>query len=401
MTKVALAYSGGLDTSIAVTLLREEKGLDVVAVNVDLGEEKDREAIRKKALDLGAVASFVVDAKEEFARDFVFQALQANALYEGRYPVSTSLARPLIAKVVGEVAVREGAEYVAHGSTGKGNDQVRFDLAFNILYPDLQVLVPFRERKMTRAEAIKYAEKRRIPVPADADRPYSIDVNLWGRSVECGELEEPWREPPEHVFEWTRAIRDAPDQPLYLEIEFERGAPLALDGAKLSGAQLIARLNALGGEHGVGRIDLVENRLVGFKSREVYECPAATILLAAHRDLESLTLERDLTHEKQKIEVVYANLIYNGLWYGPLRYSLEGFIERSQEAVSGKVRVCLHKGSCRAVGRQSELSLYEMDMATYEERDRFDPSASVGFIQIYGLSSRMAARKQGPKGVKK
>jgi argininosuccinate synthase len=400
MGKVALAYSGGLDTSIAVTLLKEEKGLDVVAVNIDLGEEKDRESIRKKALNLGAVASIVVDAREEFARDFIFPALQANALYEGRYPVSTSLARPLIAKTVGEVAVREGAEYVAHGSTGKGNDQVRFDLAFNILFPQLKVLVPFRERKMTRAEAIRYAEKRRIPVPADADRPYSIDVNLWGRSIECGELEEPSQEPPEHVFEWTRSVQEAPEQPLYLEIEFQKGAPVALDGMKLSGAELIARLNALGGQHGVGRIDMVENRLVGFKSREVYECPAAAILLAAHRDLESLTLERDLSHEKQKTEVVYADLIYNGLWYSPLRYCLEGFIERSQEGVSGKVRMCLHKGSARPVGRQSELSLYEVDMATYEERDRFDPSASIGFIQIYGLPVRMAARKQGPKGTK-
>ena len=396
MPKVALAYSGGLDTSVAIRWLKEHYGLDVIAVAVDVGEQRDYEGIREKALQIGAIESVVIDAKEEFASEFVARALKANALYEARYPVSTALARPLIAKLVGQVAQRAGAEAVAHGCTGKGNDQVRFDVTFGILYPDLKIVAPTREWKMTREQEIEYAQERGIPVPVAKAKPYSTDVNLWGRSIECGVLEDPWAEPPADVFEWTKSPQEAPDEPGCVEIGFEAGAPVSLDGEKMSAAALIARVNALAGEHGVGRIDMVENRLVGFKSREVYECPAATVLIAAHRDLEALTVERETAHFKQQLEPRYAELIYYGLWYSPLRRALDGFIEVTQQNVTGAVRMKLHKGCCIAVGRQSPQSLYRYDLATYEAEDAFDPSQSVGFIQLWGLPARVAARAQKP-----
>ena len=394
MPKVALAYSGGLDTSVAVRWLQEEQGYDVIAVAVDVGEQRDYEAIRQKALDIGAIKSLVLDAKEEFARDFVFRALMANAVYEGKYPVSTALARPLIAKIVGQVARDHGAQAVAHGCTGKGNDQVRFDVTFGVLYPELEIVAPFREWRVSREEEMDWARERGVPVPTDKRRPYSTDVNLWGRSIECGVLEDPWQEPPADVFEWTRSPQDAPAQPGYVEIGFERGIPNGLNGGARTGAELVGALNSLAGEHGVGRIDMVENRLVGFKSREIYECPAATVLLAAHRDLESMTVERELAHYKQMLELKYGELIYYGLWYSPLRRALDAFMDVTQERVTGTVRMKLHRGACAAVGRRSPYSLYSYELATYDKADRFDASLSKGFVQLWGLSARVAAEAE-------
>jgi len=394
MPKVALAYSGGLDTSVAVRWLQEVRGFDVIAVAVDVGEQRDYEGIRRKALDIGAVESLVIDAKEDFARDFVFRALKANALYEGKYPVSTALARPLIARIVGQVARERGAQAVAHGCTGKGNDQVRFDVTFGVLYPELEIIAPFREWRVSRDEEMDWARERGVPVPTDKQKPYSTDVNLWGRSIECGVLEDPWQEPPADVYEWTRAANDAPAQPSYVEIGFADGAPVSLDGKQLAAAQLIASLNALAGEHGVGRIDMIENRLVGFKSREIYECPAATVLIAAHRDLEAMTVERELAHYKQTLELKYSELIYYGLWYSPLRHALDAFVEATQQRVTGAVRMKLHRGSCTPVGRRSPYSLYSYELATYDKADRFDASLSKGFVQLWGLSARVAAEAE-------
>lgn len=392
MAKVVLAYSGGLDTSVAIRWIKDTYGMDVHAVSIDLGEERDYEGIRRKALDIGAVGAEVIDAKEEFARDFVFPALKANAVYEDRYPLSTALARPLIAKIVGEIALREGADAVAHGSTGKGNDQVRFEVSWACLFPDLKQLAPIREWGMSRDEEMDYAEQHGIPVPVDKKSPYSYDTNLWGKSAEAGPLEDPLTEPPADVYQWTRDPQDAPDQPAYVEIEFERGVPVSLDGKKLPGSELIGRLNARAGEHGVGRIDMIENRLVGIKSRETYECPAAVVLLAAHRDLEALCLERELSHYKRVLELKYAELVYYGLWYSPLRRALDAFMETTQETVTGVVRVKLHKGNCLPVGRGSPHSLYSYELATYDEADRFDQTQSKSFIQLWGLSARNAER---------
>jgi len=390
MPKVVLAYSGGLDTSVAIRWMKERWGMEVYAVSVDLGEERDYEEIRRKALDIGAIGSEVIEAKEEFARDFVFPALKANAVYEDRYPLSTALARPLIAKLVGEAALREKAEAVAHGATGKGNDQVRFEVTWSCLFPQLQQLAPIREWGMSREEEIAYAKQHGIPVPVDKESPYSYDTNLWGKSAEAGPLEDPWAEPPPEVHQWTSDPVEAPDDPAYVEIGFEQGAPVSLDGEGLSPATLIGRLNSLAGEHGVGRIDMIENRLVGIKSRETYECPAAVVLLAAHRDLESLCLERELAHFKRVLELKYAELVYYGLWYGPLRRALDAFMESTQETVSGTVRMKLHKGNCLPVGRKSRHSLYRYDLATYDQGDRFEQRAAKGFVQLWGLSAQIA-----------
>jgi argininosuccinate synthase len=400
MPKVVLAYSGGLDTSVAIRWMKETYQMDVHAVAVDLGEERDYEGIRRKALDIGAIGAEVVDAKEEFARDFIFPALKANAVYEDRYPLSTSLARPLIAKLVGEVAMREKADAVAHGSTGKGNDQVRFEVTWACLFPQLRALAPIREWGMSRDEEIDYAKQHGIPIPVDKKSPYSYDTNLWGKSAEAGPLEDPWVEPPDDVHQWTKDPQEAPEAPAYVEIGFEQGVPVSLDGKAVAPAALIGRLNALAGEHGVGRIDMVENRLVGIKSRETYECPAAVVLLAAHRDLEALCLERELAHYKRMLELKYAELVYYGLWYSPLRRALDAFMESTQETVTGTVRMKLHKGNCMAAGRKSPSSLYRYDLATYEKGDRFDQQASVGFIRLWGLSAQIAeqVRREGEKG---
>jgi len=390
MPTVVLAYSGGLDTSVITRWLKEEQGYDVHAVAIDLGEERDYAALREKALKIGAVGAEVIDAKEEFARDFIFPALKANAMYEDRYPLSTSLGRPLIAKLVGQVAIREKADAVAHGSTGKGNDQVRFEVTWAVLFPQLKPMAPIREWAMSRDQEIEYAERHGIPIPVDKKSPYSYDTNLWGKSAEAGPLEDPWLEPTKDVHQWTVDPEKAPDAPAYVEIGFEKGLPVSLDGQALSPAALISKLNALAGAHGVGRIDMIENRLVGIKSRETYECPAATVLTAAHRDLEGLCLEREVAHYKRMLELKYAELVYYGLWYSPLRNALDAFMDSTQATVTGAVRMKLHKGNCIPVGRKSPYSLYRLDLATYDTGDRFDQRASKGFIQLWGLSAQIA-----------
>jgi len=398
MAKLVLAYSGGLDTSVAIRWIKDNYGMDVYAVAIDLGEERDYEGIREKALKIGAIGSEVIEAKEEFARDFIFPALKANAMYEGRYPLSTALGRPLIAKLVGEVAIREGADAVAHGATGKGNDQVRFEVAWMCLFPKLKHVAPIREWAMSREQEIDYAKQHGIPVPVEKRSPYSYDTNLWGKSAEAGPLEDPWVEPPDDVHQWTKDPNAAPDKPAYVEVEFEKGVPVSLDGEKLSPATLIERLNALAGEHGVGRIDMIENRLVGIKSRETYECPAAEVLVSAHRDLEAMCLEREVGHYKRMLELKYAELVYYGLWYSPLRRALDAFMDSTQETVTGTVRMKLHKGNCIPAGRKSPHSLYRYDLATYETGDTFDQRSSVGFIRLWGLSSQIAEQVRREAG---
>ncbi len=398
--KVVLAYSGGLDTSVAIRWLKEKYKLDVVALNVNLSSERDFSAIRRKALRIGAVRAAVVDAREPFVKLFIFPALQADAIYEGQYPLATALARPLMAKLLVDTAIKEGAKAVAHGCTGKGNDQVRFDVGVATLAPDLKIIAPAREWGMSREETIKYAQRHGIPVPITASSPYSIDENLWGRSIECGVLEDPWVEPPADVFAWTKSPADAPNKPGYVEIAFKEGIPIGLDGRKMDGVSLIQWLNQLAGEHGVGRIDHVENRLVGIKSREIYEAPAATVLLQAHQALEAMTLSKDQLRFKQKVAVEYADLIYNGLWFSSLHEDLAAYVKSTQRYVTGVVRVKLFKGSCSVVGRKSPKSLYSHGLATYAKGDEFDQSASPGFIHIWGLSAQTQARLQGKKGKK-
>ena len=392
--KVVLAYSGGLDTSVAIRWLKEKYNLDVIALNVDVGNERDFSAIRQKALKVGAVKALVEDAKEIFVNHFIFPALQADALYEGQYPLATALSRPLMAKLLVDTALEEGASAVAHGCTGKGNDQVRFDVSVNALAPNLKIIAPAREWGMTREETIKYAQRYGIPVPITVKSPYSIDENLWGRSIECGVLEDPWVEPPEDVFTWTKSPADAPDKPAYVEIGFEQGIPVSLDGQKMDGVSLIQRLNELAGEHGVGRIDHVENRLVGIKSREIYEAPAAVVLLQAHQALEAMTLSKDQLRFKQKVAMEYADLIYNGLWFSSLHQDLAAYVKSTQRYVTGTVRLKLFKGSCQVVGRKSPNSLYSYSLATYDKGDVFDQSASPGFIHIWGLPVRTQAQVQ-------
>ncbi|WP_126428693.1 argininosuccinate synthase [Brevibacillus marinus] len=390
--KIVLAYSGGLDTSVAIKWLQETYNFDVIAVALDVGEGKDLDFVQKKALQVGAIKSIVVDAKETFANDFVVPALQANAMYEGKYPLVSALSRYLISRVLVEIAEKEGAVAVAHGCTGKGNDQVRFDVSFTALNPNLKIVAPVREWGWTREEEIEYAKKHNIPIPIDLDNPYSIDQNLWGRSCECGVLEDPWAAPPEGAYEMTKSIADAPDQPEEIEITFEKGVPVALNGEPLSVAQLILKLNKIAGEHGVGRIDHVENRLVGIKSREVYETPAATTLILAHRELEFLTQPREVAQFKPIIEQKVAQVIYEGLWYSPLMNALKAFVQETQQYVSGVVRVRLHKGHAIVVGRKSASSLYSHELATYAAGDQFDHKAALGFIKLWGLPTKVHAQ---------
>ena len=392
--KVVLAYSGGLDTSVAIRWLKETYNLDVIAVTADVGNERDFSAIREKAVNTGAVKALIIDAKDTFINDYVFPALRANAIYEGAYPLATALSRPLIAKIMVDIAREEKASAVAHGCTGKGNDQVRLEVSVAALAPELKVIAPAREWGMTRQETISYAQRYRIPVPITAASPYSIDENLWGKSIECGVLEDPWVEPPEEVFTWTRSPDAAPNTPGYVEIGFERGIPVALDGQKMDGASLIQRLNETAGEHGVGRIDHLESRLVGIKSREIYEAPAALVLLQAHLALEALTLTRDQSRFNNRVAQEYADLVYNGLWFTALRQDLASYVQSAQRSVIGEVRVKLFKGACRIVGRRSPYSLYSYSLATYEQGDEFDQSASPGFIHIWGLPVKTQAQRQ-------
>jgi argininosuccinate synthase len=392
--KVVLAYSGGLDTSVAIRWLKEKYNLDVITFTVDVGNVPDLAAIRQKAEDVGAVKALVKDATEDFVKYFIFPALQADAIYEGQYPLATALARPLIAKLLVDVAIEERASAVAHGCTGKGNDQVRFEVGVNTLAPGLKIIAPAREWGMTREETISYAQRYGIPVPITVSSPYSIDENLWGRSIECGVLENPWTEPPEDVFAWTKSPDKTPDKPGYVEIGFEQGIPVAIDGQQMDGVSLIQRLSELAGGHGIGRIDHIENRLVGIKSREIYEAPAAIVLLQAHLALEAMTLAKDQLRFKQKITQDYADLIYNGLWFTSLHQDLAAYVRSSQRFVTGTVRVKLFKGSCQVVGRKSPKSLYDFSLATYDKGDVFDQSASPGFIHIWGLSAKTQAQVQ-------
>lgn len=393
--KVVLAYSGGVDTSVCIPYLKHEWGVEeVITLAADLGQGDELEPIRKKALDAGAAQSLIADGTQSFIADYAFPAIQANALYENRYPLSTALARPLIAKLLVEAAETHGADAVAHGCTGKGNDQVRFDVSIAALNPDIKVLAPAREWGMSREETIAYGEKYGVQSPVKKSSPYSIDRNLLGRSVEAGPLEDPWVEPLEEVYDLTKAIADTPDQPEYVDIDFAQGLPTQLNGQALSPVDLVEQLNQIVGQHGVGRIDMVENRLVGIKSREIYEAPALLVLIQAHRELESLALTADVTHYKRGIEETYSQLVYNGLWFSPLKDALDAFIQQTQKQVTGTVRVKLFKGSATVVGRQSPHSLYTPDLATYGAEDAFDHKAAEGFIYVWGLPTRVWSQQQ-------
>ena len=394
--KVVLAYSGGLDTSVAIPWLKD-KGYDVVACCLDVGEGKDLEFVKNKALQVGAVASYMIDAKEEYANEYALLALQGHTLYEGKYPLVSALSRPLIAKKLVEVAEKENATAVAHGCTGKGNDQVRFEVSIKALNPNLEVLAPVRDWKWSREEEIEYAKQNNIPIPINLDSPFSIDQNLWGRSNECGILEDPWAAPPEDAYDLTASLENTPDVPEVIEIQFEQGVPVALNGKSYSLAQLILQLNEIAGKHGVGRIDHVENRLVGIKSREVYECPGAMTLILAHKELEDLTLVKELAHFKPVIEKKLTELIYEGLWFSPLKKALEAFLKQTQQFVTGTVRVKLFKGHAIVEGRKSEYSLYDEKLATYTTEDEFDHEAAVGFIQLWGLPTKVNSMVQQEK----
>ena len=390
-----LAYSGGLDTSVAVSWIRETYGYDVVTCTVDLGNVADLAAVQQKAIGSGAKKAVVVDAREIFVSYFVWPALQAGALYQDKYPLATALGRPLIAKLLVDTAREEGATYVAHGSTGKGNDQVRFDLAVHALAPDLRVIAPMRGgMNMSREEEIAYAKERGIPVPVTEKSPYSVDENLWGRSIEAGVLEDPWQAPPRDVYQWTVDPNEAPGDAAHVVVGFEAGIPVSLDGTRLGGAALIERLNALAGEHGVGRIDMVEDRLVGIKSREIYEAPAAVTLHAAHESLEEMVLSRDVQRFKRQVAHEYARVVYEGLWFSAHHQDLAAYVRSTQRFVSGEVKVRLHRGSATVVGRKSENALYQEALATYSSADRFDHKAAEGFIAVFGLSLVTQARTQ-------
>ena len=394
--RVVLAYSGGVDTTVCIPYLKNEFGVkEVITLAADLGQGEDLEPIRQKALKAGASESLVVDAKEALVKRYAIPAIKANALYENRYPLSTALARPLIAKLLVEAADQCGADAVAHGCTGKGNDQVRFDVSIGALNPDLKVLAPAREWGMSREEAIAYGESFGLTFAVKKSSPYSIDYNLLGRSIEAGPLENPWTEPLEEVFAMTKAIADTPDEPEYVEIEFTTGEPTALNGEEMELTTLLQKLNVIAGGQGFGRIDMIENRLVGIKSREIYEAPALLLLIAAHQDLESLTLTADVTQYKRSIEETYSRLVYNGLWYSPLKSSLDAFVEHTQEYVSGSVRIKLHKGNAQIVGRQSENALYSEALATYGADDSFDHRAAEGFIYVWGLPTRIWSDRLG------
>ncbi|MBO0449008.1 argininosuccinate synthase [Enterococcus sp. MJM12] len=391
--KVVLAYSGGLDTSVSIKWLTDE-GYDVIACCLDIGEGKDTAFIKEKALQVGAIASYAIDAKDEFAEEYALIALQGHTFYEQSYPLVSALSRPLIAKKLVELARSTGATTVAHGCTGKGNDQVRFEVAINSLAPELKVIAPVREWKWSREEEIAYAAKKGVPIPANLDNPYSIDQNIWGRACECGILEDPWATPPEGAYEITTAIEDTPDTADIVEITFDQGVPVALNGETYNFADIIMELNLIAGKHGVGRIDHVENRLVGIKSREVYECPGAVTLMKAHKELEDLTFVREVAHFKPMIEQQLSNIIYNALWFNPLTDALIAFLKETQKYVNGIVRVKLLKGNVIVEGRKSENSLYSENLATYTSADTFDQDAAVGFIKLWGLPSKVHAEVQ-------
>jgi argininosuccinate synthase len=403
--KVVLAYSGGLDTSVAIKWLQEKYHVDVIAVTIDVGNEKDFSAIRQKALKVGAIKALVIDGKELLVKYFIFPALQANALYEGVYPLATALTRPLMVKLLVDTAIAEGATTIAHGCTGKGNDQVRFEVGINALAPQMKIMAPAREWGMTREQTIKYAQTHGIPIPVTKKSPYSIDESLWGRAIECGALEDPWAEPPADVYTWTKEPDKAPAKPQYIEIGFEKGVPVSIDGKKMNGIALIQKMNEIAGKHGIGRIDHIENRVVGIKSREIYEAPAAVVLIQAHQALEEMTMSKDQLRFKQKVAVECADLIYNGLWYSQLNRDLSAYILSSQRYVTGTIRLKLFKGHATVTGRKSPWSLYNLSLATYDKGDKFNQKAAEGFIHLYGLPVKIQAQvqllgdKEGPLSI--
>ena len=391
--RIVLAYSGGLDTSVGIGWLRDQTGKEVVALAVDVGQGgEDMEVIRQRALDCGAVESIVVDAKDEFANDFVMPALKANAMYQKRYPLVSALSRPVIVRHLARVARELSCDSVAHGCTGKGNDQVRFEAGIAALAPELSSIAPIRDLALTRDKAIAYAEEHGLPIQQSKKNPYSVDKNVWGRTVETGVLEDPWVAPGDDVWEYT----DDPGSGLPAEevvIRFERGIPVAIDDKLVTPLQAIQQLNVIGGRHGVGRVDIIEDRLVGIKSREVYEVPGATVLINAHEELENLVMERDLNRYKRKVEADWANLVYDGLWFSGLKNSLDTFIDHTQQSVSGEVRVRIHAGQAVVTGRKSDQSLYDFDLATYDTGDQFDQSHAKGFIELWSLPGKIAAKR--------
>ena len=390
-SKVMLAYSGGLDTSVAIPWLKENYGLEVITLTADLGGQDGRSDVKERAIESGASKSIVVDGKTDFVEGFVFPALKAGAIYQGQYSLATALGRPLIARYLLDVAHKEGAEAVAHGCTGKGNDQVRFDLSIAGMDPDLKIIAPAREWNMSREQELEYGRGKNITLDFAKKSPYSIDENLWGRSIEAGDLEDPWKEPAEDAFALTKSVALAPDDPTYVEIHFENGIPQSINGNSIDAVNLIQTLNDLAGSHGIGRVDHLEDRLVGIKSREIYEAPAATVLHIAHKAIEGMTLSKDQIKLKERISQEYAEHVYNGLWYTNLHQDLEAYVENTQRYVTGDVRVKLFKGTCSVVGRSSLFSLYQHDLATYDTGDKFNHLASEGFIHIYGLSGRTQA----------
>ena len=396
--KVVLAYSGGLDTSVCLKWLQVEKGFDVIAVCGNVGQdENDLAAIKQKAIDMGAVASFAVDMREEYANEYVTLAIAANGLYENSYPLLSALSRPLLSKHMVEVAHAFGAKYVAHGCTGKGNDQVRFETSIKALDPSIEIIAPVREWNLhSREEEMEWAKTHGVPVPTTKKSPYSIDDNLWGRAIECGVLEDPWCEPPAGIWTLTADAQSAPDQPEYLEIGFESGVPCSLNGEEMGLVDMIKTINVKAGLHGCGRLDMVENRLVGVKSRECYEVPAAQVIINAHKALETLCLDRETQHYKFGIEQKWATAVYEGLWYSPLKEALDSFCASTQACVTGAVKVKLYKGSSTVVGRKSPYSLYDFGLASYGAQDTFDHEAAKGFIQLHGLPTTVWSAKQGP-----
>jgi argininosuccinate synthase len=398
MDRIVLAYAGGLDTSVAVPWLAEQYNAEVVCVTLDLGQGKDLQSVRERALAAGAIRAHVLDAREEFAERYILPALQADAVYEGRYPLATALGRPLIAKKLVEIARIEGAHAIAHGCSGKGNDQVRIEVSARALMPGLRVIAPYRESGMSSEAKIAFARSHGIPVPSAASSPYSIDANLWGRSIQRGILEDPWVEPPAGLFALTKDPRQCPDEPAYIELQFERGVPVAVNGVAMPFMDVIASVGTIAGDHGVGRIDMIENRLVGIKTREVYEAPAAVVLHLAHADLEGFVSPRDLQRVKQEMAARYADMVYDGAWHSPVRDAMDAFVAKVQERVTGALRVKLFKGSAQVVGRKSPFALYDLGLATYGEGDTFDHGAAAGFIRLHGLPIETAARMYGPGG---
>ena len=390
--KVVLAYSGGLDTSISISWIKENYKMEVIAALIDCGQPDDLKEAYQRALEAGACEAIIIDGKDDFIKDFIYPSIKANVKYEKTYPLATALARPLIVQKLVDVAKLKKAKAVAHGCTGKGNDQVRFDVGIRSLAPDLKIIAPQREWNLSREDAIEYAEKNNIKITVTKKSPYSIDENFWGRSIECGVLEDPWSEPPEDIYKWTRIKKDCSESG-YVEIDFEKGIPIALDEKKMTGLEIINKLNSDAGAYGIGRIDMVENRLIGIKSREIYESPAAEVLIEAHRQLEALVLDRELVHYKYLIEEKMAELIYYGLWFTPLKDSLLAFIEESQKYVTGKIRIRYDHKSFKIVGRKSDYSLYDIKLATYDRTDQFDPKHSESFIKLFGYPYEILGRK--------